>query len=62
MAGRPADISSERPAGHSSSITDLGWRERYQARGTEEVVPEPYAGGSTSELAEGPPGGDVAGA
>ena len=39
-----------------------GWRERYQAHGTEEVLPEPYAGGSTSELVEGPREGDAAGA
>jgi NADH-quinone oxidoreductase subunit B len=39
-----------------------GWRERYQASGTEEVLPEPYAGGSASDVVEGPREGDAEGA
>ncbi len=41
---------------------DMGWRERYGARGTEEVLPEPHAGGPATAHASGPAAGDTAGA
>jgi hypothetical protein len=41
---------------------DMGWRERYGARGTEEVLPEPHAGGPATAHASVPEAGDTAGA
>jgi NADH-quinone oxidoreductase subunit B len=41
---------------------DMGWRERYGARGTEEVLPEPHAGGPAPTHASVPAAGDAAGA
>ncbi len=41
---------------------DLGWRERYGARGTEEVLPEQHAGSPTPPAVNVPAQGEEAGA
>ncbi len=41
---------------------DMGWRERYGARGTEELLPEPHAGAATPAAVNVPAAGEEAGA